>query len=302
MKAMSTVEQDMRRAWMRGLASRNWTRMQSDVSLSLVGAFDRGRGLFLPKGDSVVDIAAFHDRARELSMRAMREVESRYERASIRTGDEMLSAIYLLFFDEDDDVMRPIRRGVPSRIARRAAHFDVPIIVARNAQEILSQDREIRDLVRTVPRTSVLVAQDEVRRALNIGIADAAANDGRRVSVSDGSTQPAGSVRDSVHPLWEIREVMDRRTRGNPSGDFPEGSHWQVNGYINTIDEIIRQNCVPPCGRNCRASLVPVTERRAQGLGLIDSVGRINYAALRNYNQARQAYIDRGLYPDPGFR
>ena len=302
MKAMSTVEQDMRRAWMRGLASRNWTRMQSEVSMSLVGAFDRGRGLFLPAGDSAVDIAVFHERAREMSMRAMREVESRYERAAIRTGDEMLSAIYLLFFDEDDDVMRPIRRGVPARIARRAAHYDVPIIVARNAQEILSQDREIRDLVRTVPRTSVLVAQDEVRRALNIGIADSAANDGRRVSVSENPTQPASPSRDSVHPLWEIREVMDRRTRGNPSGDFPEGSHWQVNGYINTIDEIIRQDCVPPCGRNCRAALVPVSARRAMSLGLVDVTGRIDYSALRNYNRLRQTYIDMGLYPDPGFR
>lgn len=109
-------------------------------------------------------------------------------------------------------------------------------------------------------------------------------------------------VREVTYPLWEIREIMDRRTRGNPNGDFPEGSHWQVNGYISTMEEIVRQDCVPPCGWNCRAALVPVGFERARRLGLLRDDDRIDWEALRLYNQTRQPYIDNGLYPDRGFR
>jgi hypothetical protein len=95
---------------------------------------------------------------------------------------------------------------------------------------------------------------------------------------------------------------MDSRTRGNPTGIYrDDGFHWQVDGYIATMEDIVRQDCVPPCGHNCRAQLVPVPWSRAERLGLV-SGGTVDWSALRDYNAARQTYIDKGLYPDPGFR
>lgn len=303
MKSMKSAEVTMEMAWKRGLRTRNWKRMEGDVAASLLQSFNSGRGLFLPEVmDSTTDLTPFFERARLLTMRAQEEVIPKYQKIDLLYGDEMAAILYLLFFDDDDPtVYRPVRRGVPTRISRRAAAMDIPMAAARRAQEIVSVDADARALVRTIPSRSLLVAQDEARRALNLGIADAAVGDGHRLTTGQSPSSPSTDI-ESKYPLWEVRELLDRRTRGNPGGDFPkDGYHWQVGGYINTIEEIIRQNCVPPCGRNCRATLVPVSSRKADKLSLLNSDGTIDFGSLRTYNGDRQGFIDRGQYPDPGF-
>lgn len=105
-----------------------------------------------------------------------------------------------------------------------------------------------------------------------------------------------------VVPLQQIDEIRDRRTRGNPGGLYPDGGpHFQMDGYINTIDEIERQGLQPPNGHQCRARLRPVSIPRARRLGLVDDQGQPLPDAIKTYNGARQGIIDRGEYPDEGF-
>lgn len=300
MREMKQVDAMMDRAWKRGLSSRNWTVMRSSVQRALEGSFIIGSTKFIPEQVSSFDMDVFRRRADEMIQRAASTYAQKQSVVERSHGPDMAAVLYLLFFDEDDDVMRRVRRGVPARIARRAAYFDIPMAAARRAQEIVSQDSDARDLVSVFPTRSSLAAQTEARRAMNLGIADSAVMEGRTLVPTMDPTRPA--VREVSYPLWEIREIMDRRTRGNPNGDFPEGSHWQVNGYVNTIEEIVRQDLVPPCGWNCRAALVPVTFTRAERLGLTDENGNPLPDRIAEYNSTRQPYIDRGLYPDPGFR
>ncbi len=300
MREMKQVDAMMDRAWKRGLSSRNWSVMRSSVQRALEGSFIIGSTKFVPEQVSSFDMGMFRQRADEMVARAATTFSQKYSAVDRSHGADMTAILYLLFFDEDGDVMRRVTRGVPARIARRAAYFDIPMASARRAQEIVSTDDSARDLVSTFPSRSSAVAQTEARRALNIGIADSAVMEGRTMIPSMDPTRPA--VREVSYPLWEIREVMDRRTRGNPAGDYPDGSHWQVNGYINTIEEIVRQDLIPPCGWNCRAGLVPVTFDRAAKLGLTDGDGNPVESKIAEYNAKRQPYIDNGLYPDPGFR
>jgi hypothetical protein len=299
-REMNQVDAMMDRAWKRGLSSRNWTVMRSSVLRALEGSFIIGSTKFIPEQVSSFDVGMFRQRADEMVARAATTFSQKYSEVDRNHGADMTAILYLLFFDEDDDVMRRVARGVPARIARRSAYFDIPMASARRAQEIVSSDDAARDLVSTFPTRSSLVAQTEARRAMNLGIADSAVMEGRSLLPSMDPTRPA--TREVSYPLWEIREIMDRRTRGNPAGDFPDGSHWQVNGYINTIEEIVRQDLIPPCGWNCRASLFPVTFSKATRLGLTDEDGNVLAERIAEYNSARQPYIDRGLYPDPGFR
>jgi hypothetical protein len=300
-RELKQVDAMMDRAWKRGLSSRNWTVMRSSVQRVLEGSFIIGNTKYVPEQFSSFDVGVFRQRADEMIQRAALAFSQKYSEVDRRHGSDMTAALYLLFFDEDDDVTRRvIKRGVPARIARRAAYFDIPMAAARRAQEIVSTDDSARDLVASFPSRSSLAAQTEARRALNLGIADSAVMEGRSSIPSMNPTKPF--TREVSYPLWEIREIMDRRTRGNPHGDFPEGSHWQVNGYVNTMEEIIRQDLVPPCGWNCRAALVPVSFGKAERLGLIDAGGDPIPEKIAEYNSARQPYIDNGLYPDPGFR
>jgi hypothetical protein len=292
MSAMSDVERSVRAVWMRGLSRRRMDGMASELGETLAEAHMRGRRMYLREGASVADMSAYHDRARSMAFEAMRTVESSYQQVSLRHGDDITAVLYLLFFDEDDSNLRYIPRGVPAAVSRRATRFDIPMASARRALEVISEDEDAQALVRTIPRRSVLRAMDAARRALNLGVAEA--------GMTAGIVTQERGLR---FPLWEIREQMDSRTRGNPTGMYPLGGHhWQVSGYINTMAEIVRQDCVPPCGMNCRAGLHPVSQRRAETLGLVDGAGSVDHGAVRAYNGDRQGYIDRGQYPDPGFR
>jgi len=62
------------------------------------------------------------------------------------------------------------------------------------------------------------------------------------------------------------------------------------------------QGLVPPNGFNCRGSLEPVTFDEAKRMGFIRKDETLDRAALARYNATRQRIIDRGDYPDPGFK
>ena len=302
MRIMQEAESRCQAAWMRGLRSRDWEGLNRDLSSALVESFDRGALRFLPEGDSLVDIQRFADQARRMTLNAYQRVEPMHQSVKNRLGEEMTAILYLLFFD-DDEPLRPLSRGVPSRIARRARRNGISMADARTAYEAVTQAdgyQEARALVRTIPRLTSMIVTTEARRAVNLGIADSALAE---VGVDVTAPSKPFTMRTATYPLWEIREVMDERTRGNPSGIYSDdGFHWQVNGYVNTMAELVRQNCVPPCGRNCRASLHPVTYAEAERMRLVRADGTIDFEELRDYNGNRQQYIDRGLYPDPGYR
>ena len=110
-------------------------------------------------------------------------------------------------------------------------------------------------------------------------------------------------------PLLRLVEIHDSRTRGAPGGVYRRkgdsrnpGSHWQMDGYIATAADFKRQGLVPPNGFNCRGALTPVTFDEAREMGFVRKDETLDRAALARYNAKRQQIIDRGLYPDPGFK
>jgi len=110
-------------------------------------------------------------------------------------------------------------------------------------------------------------------------------------------------------PLLRLVEIHDRRTRGAPGGVYKSkrasrnpGSHWQMDGYIATAEDFRRQGLIPPNGFNCRGSVTPVTYDEAVSMRLVKRDGSLDRAALARYNARRQQIIDRGEYPDPGFK
>lgn len=110
-------------------------------------------------------------------------------------------------------------------------------------------------------------------------------------------------------PLVRLVEIHDSRTRGAPGGVYrPKGksknpgSHWQMDGYIATAADMRSQGLVPPNGFNCRGSLEPVTFDEAKSMGFIRKDETLDRVALARYNATRQRIIDRGDYPDPGFK
>jgi hypothetical protein len=110
-------------------------------------------------------------------------------------------------------------------------------------------------------------------------------------------------------PLLRLVEIHDSRTRGAPGGVYRRrgqsrnpGSHWQMDGYIATAADFKRQGLVPPNGFNCRGALTPVTFDEAREMGFVREDETLDRKALARYNAARQRIIDRGEYPDPGFK
>ncbi len=112
--------------------------------------------------------------------------------------------------------------------------------------------------------------------------------------------------RDDVHdvmPLVMLNEIRDRRTRGNPSGLYPNGGfHWQMDGFVGTMVQFRELGIIPPNGHLCRAGIRGVTSGEALANGWVDERGQIDRLAIANHNGARLAIIQRGQYPDPGFR
>lgn len=107
-------------------------------------------------------------------------------------------------------------------------------------------------------------------------------------------------VRASI-PLLVLEEIKDRRTRGNPAGLYPEGGvHWQMDGYVGTVEEFEQRGIIPPNGHNCRGGVRGLTETEAEQRGFVAD-GQIVPAAIAAHNGLRIALLEAGRYPDPGF-
>lgn len=124
---------------------------------------------------------------------------------------------------------------------------------------------------------------------------NAAYNDGRATILKAPAAKRAT-------PLVVIREIRDRRTRGNPTGLYPDrGKHWQMNGYVGSVEDLERRRLIPPCGHNCRGGIRPMSTAEARSLGLLDRNGNPDPAKIRAHNGDREAIVASGEYPDPGW-
>lgn len=104
--------------------------------------------------------------------------------------------------------------------------------------------------------------------------------------------------------LWKLVEVHDRRTRGNPSGLYPNaGPHYQMDGFIEAPEHPVwaQIGWPGPAGYNCRRSLYPLGWLTAQRLGFATKDRRLIQQAIDRHNGERWEYIRRGAYPDKGF-
>ena len=114
-----------------------------------------------------------------------------------------------------------------------------------------------------------------------------AAVDGQRATYRKPEVQ-------RIAPLVMLLEIDDSRSRP---------THQAMHGYVNTSEEFDRYGIWPPAGYNCRGSTRSVSLAEGARLGLIDRDTRaVLPDRVRAFNGARQDMIDRGIYPDAGFR
>ena len=103
-------------------------------------------------------------------------------------------------------------------------------------------------------------------------------------------------------PLYRLEAVGDNRTRGKPDGLYPEpGRHYQMDGFVGTIEQFEALGIVPPNGYNCRCTIVPVPAIEAEDRGWLDASGRLKQERLDRLNAPKMALIKAGRYPDPSF-
>lgn len=93
-------------------------------------------------------------------------------------------------------------------------------------------------------------------------------------------------------PLVEYSATRDSRTRP---------THSALDGYVGTMADFDRMGIAPPCGFNCRCSLIPVPTAMAIDRGWMRPNGSLDYAAIKRHNGNRQRVIDARQIPDAGF-
>jgi SPP1 gp7 family putative phage head morphogenesis protein len=93
-------------------------------------------------------------------------------------------------------------------------------------------------------------------------------------------------------PLMQFSSTKDNRTRE---------THKAMNGYVATVDQIDAQGINTPAGFNCRCGWKPLPIAVALAKGWCDEDGIPKFDAIARHNGRRQALIDGGQFPDPGF-
>lgn len=174
-----------------------------------------------------------------------------------------------------------------------------------------SQVAKIRDLVAQVieERPTVSVVGKEIRR-MNVGdfvttaqvrhginLTDARLQTIYRTNLNRAASQGTAEVleNDTVRsfiPLVEYRSAQDPRTRT---------THRAFSGYVGTIDAFKEAGVTPPCGFNCRCTLLPIPVGRAITMGLARKDGSLDEGAITRHNGRRQALIESARMPDPGW-
>lgn len=93
-------------------------------------------------------------------------------------------------------------------------------------------------------------------------------------------------------PLMQFTATKDNRTRD---------THRAMDGYVATVEQIDSMGINTPGGFNCRCGWKPVRITKGITQGWCDEDGNPNYKAIERHNGKRQALIDSGQFPDPGF-
>jgi hypothetical protein len=103
--------------------------------------------------------------------------------------------------------------------------------------------------------------------------------------------------------LLMLEEIQDRRTRGNPSGLYPDPDHphFQMDEFIERPDHEVWKIITPPNGYNCRAHVSVISWRLAEDKGWAKD-GKLDQAAIDRHNGNRWELIRSGRYPDEGFK
>lgn len=163
------------------------------------------------------------------------------------------------------------------------------------AEAVRGGDMTIPDFIDAAQIDSAVALTDARLETIYRNNTQAAWNDGQADVLSNPQVE-------ALIPLAEIDEIKDRRTRGNPQGLYPNaGRHWQMDGYVGTVESLRRRSLIPPCGHNCRGTLRGIPFPEAKARGFIDDDGRVDEEAIREYNGDREAIVASGEYPDPGW-
>lgn len=93
-------------------------------------------------------------------------------------------------------------------------------------------------------------------------------------------------------PLMQFSATKDNRTRD---------THRGMDGYVATVEQIDAQGINTPGGFNCRCGWKPIPVAKALDKGWCDEDGVPDFKAIARHNGKRQALIDSGKFPDPGF-
>lgn len=93
-------------------------------------------------------------------------------------------------------------------------------------------------------------------------------------------------------PMLQFSATKDNRTRP---------THKAMDGYVATVEQIDAQGINTPGGFNCRCGWKPIPIAIANAKGWCDEDGIPDFKAIARHNGKRQALIDGGQFPDPGF-
>lgn len=203
-------------------------------------------------------------------------------------------------------------KAIEAAISNSFWAADVSIETTKNLKGLLAQS--LRGFAGAKPDSGLerglsvgeFISEARVQGAANLTVnrlrtiyrnaTNGAYNDGRAEVLQAPEAKAAA-------PLVMIREIRDKRTRGNPAGLYPDsGKHFQMNGYVGTVEDLQRRGLIPPCGHNCRGGIRPVSSYEAKQLDLLDAEGNPDPAKIRKHNGDREAIVERGEYPDPGWR
>ena len=171
---------------------------------------------------------------------------------------------------------------------------------------VLSQIKQaVADAIRGDIRLVDFIDRAELEGARNLTRArletvyrnnlSSAFNEGRVNALSSAEVQ-------KTIPLVMLVEIRDRRTRGNPAGLYPDrGMHYQMHGYVETLENMRNKGIIPPNGHNCRGGIRGIPRFEAEQKGWVDKQGNVNLEAIRRHNGDREGILLRGDYPDPGW-
>lgn len=93
-------------------------------------------------------------------------------------------------------------------------------------------------------------------------------------------------------PMLQFSATKDNRTRP---------THKAMDGYVATVEQIDAQGINTPGGFSCRCAWKPIPIAVAYAKGWCDEDGIPDFKAIERHNGRRQALIDSGQFPDPGF-